>query len=282
VPDVLKIYFMIIFVLFCFGLIYIIVAAKHARKLNVVNQNFTKTPENPVKIAFISDIHISLMPIDWQKVCNTIAQQKADFAVLGGDFCEKGNEGEAVLAFFDTLLSYVPYEIFLVYGNHDNQKMFKGNLENKKIFTKSIQALSPRIHVLENEGILHEVKGRKIFIGGLGDIKTNNVDIDSLTTQWSEISKDTFLLVTHNADALLQINNSKPDLVLCGHTHGGQLWMPFRMEFWLFRKDKLPRQGYIYGPHRFKGISLYISSGLGCTFLVLRYGSKAEIAVIEI
>ena len=70
-------------------------------------------------------------------------------------------------------------------------------------------------------------------------------------------------------------------LLLAGHTHGGQVRLPLNIEFTLLKKDILPKKGIYYGFHTYNGTPLYITSGIGCSLLPIRFRSKAEIALIE-
>ncbi|MBR5280966.1 MAG: hypothetical protein IKU26_08380, partial [Clostridia bacterium] len=95
-----------------------------------------------------------------------------------------------------------------------------------------------------------------------------------------------FVLATHNPDMLLKLQSVpaeyRPHITVCGHTHGGQIHTPFNLEFTLLKKDQLPKEGYFYGYHDYKGFPLYITSGLGCSLLPIRFGSSAEVAIFHL
>ncbi len=67
--------------------------------------------------------------------------------------------------------------------------------------------------------------------------------------------------LTHNPDLALHIPAKSVDYMFCGHFHGGQIWMPFNLEFFLLRKDQLCRMGIKRGYHKVNGIKMYIKQG---------------------
>ena len=92
------------------------------------------------------------------------------------------------------------------------------------------------------------------------------------------------VLISHNPDAATgSVEECMPLIMLSGHTHAGQMWMPFNAEFRFLRKDILPKKGYKYGLHTYENqFPIYITSGVGCSFLPIRFRSTAEVAIIDI
>ena len=91
-----------------------------------------------------------------------------------------------------------------------------------------------------------------------------------------------FIILTHNPDIMLWLPDNAADIVLCGHTHGGQVYMPFNMEFRFMRSDILPKEGYKYGYHYYKNKNrMFITCGLGCSFMPIRFKTTAEIVFVH-
>ncbi len=90
------------------------------------------------------------------------------------------------------------------------------------------------------------------------------------------------VILAHNPDTVFNIPEKAASIMLTGHFHGGQIWMPFRFEFIMLREEKLPRMGITQGLTCFRGLQLYISRGLGCVSIPLRLFSLPELAVIDL
>lgn len=97
----------------------------------------------------------------------------------------------------------------------------------------------------------------------------------------------TNVLVVHDPDALLHFSSYKEgsqvfDYALAGHLHGGQLRLPFNFVFKVIRKDELPMIGVIDGVFAYKGTSVFISRGIGCGTLPIRFLCRPEASIVEI
>ena len=109
--------------LFCAAALFIMI--RQASKLKIAEADFTKEGKEPVRFVLISDLHISLMPIHWDYICTNISKVQPSFVVVAGDLVFKKTDGSDVLSFFELLIEYVSCPIYVVYGNHDNNKLFE-------------------------------------------------------------------------------------------------------------------------------------------------------------
>jgi predicted MPP superfamily phosphohydrolase len=89
------------------------------------------------------------------------------------------------------------------------------------------------------------------------------------------------LAISHNPDIVLHIPEDSVDLLIAGHFHGGQMWMPFKLEYLLLRKDKVSRMGHIKGFSVIRRNRIYISRGLGTVLFPLRFFSVPEVTVFD-
>lgn len=195
-------------------------------------------------------------------------EQKPDVVLLGGDYVTQHAHNIKPLC---QLLSHFhpPLGIYAVLGNHD---LWADNLH---ITTQLEEA---GVHVLTNTNIRLSSPYNEISICGIDDPDYGNPSME----QTLEGSSQTRILLMHSPNGVDLLNNEQIGLVLCGHTHGGQIAMPNGFAPYVphgpgCRKYahgcfELPRQkGY-----------LLVSKGVGCSLLPVRLFAQAEIHLCEI
>ncbi len=121
---------------------------------------------------------------------------------------------------------------------------------------------------------------KNIRIGGVGDWWEDKQDIDAAV---SDSLEDSFtILLCHNPDYINFIEDSylkKIDLILCGHTHGGQI--SFLGWITAIPGSSSGRE-YLYGFKHKKNTNIIISSGIGTVIYPIRFLARPEIVTIEI
>ena len=267
------------------GAFLLIEMLRQAKKLKIEYQDFFMSEndkENPVKIVLLTDIHVSRLPINWDYIGTMVSKENPDVIMLAGDYVYDPGEGPLALEFLQCFANFTDCPVYLTYENHDNKKTFGYSEEKKAAFTKEVESISPRFHVLDNESVETEFRGRKIRICGVGDYRTSDKETDRRNMP---VKKDGYysILLSHNPDILTYLPDGCADLGLFGHYHNGQVRLPFRTEFSILRRrDLLANKGYIYGKYDYRGTPIYISSGLGNANMPIRFMTEAEIAVIRI
>lgn len=118
------------------------------------------------------------------------------------------------------------------------------------------------------------LKEKNIKILGLGDNFADNDDIYQINN-FSE--KDNLIVLTHNPDTTVKYKNSIPDLTVTGHTHGGQIRLPY------FYKKAIPCEyDFDRGLHENEFGKLFISTGIGEVGLPIRLGVPPVIDVLKL
>ena len=249
-------------------------------------KKFTKT----VRLALMSDFHIPKMPPDSNLLLSAVSEASPDCVIIAGDLCESKKHWNETAELVGNIASECKCPVVIVLGNHDIQDACEKNTGKIKEYRRLLESVDKNVITLADEKYVFECRGaeRTILFGGLNDFRyTSSGKISDAVRKWHREASDggaEFILLSHNPDAALFVpDDCKPSVLLSGHTHAGQMWMPFNAEFRFLRKDTLPENGYKYGLHMYEGkFPIYITSGVGCSFLPIRYKSTAEIAIIDI
>ncbi|MCX7922482.1 MAG: metallophosphoesterase [Clostridia bacterium] len=236
---------------------------------------FTES-KNHLKVIQISDIHVNHLKVSADKVKKVIDSENPDLIILTGDYIEKPKHISIFLDFVDKIKN--KDNVYLCLGNHDH----KAFLKDREGLDKFIAEMEVRrINVLHNRAICYEKNFRAYNLIGIADLKTGSPDLHkALSTCHNQAVIN--IGISHNPDIVLKIPENRIDYLFCGHFHGGQIWMPFNLEFKLLRNEKLCDMGIRRGLHKVNGINLYISRGLGNVLFPFRFFSRPEITVIHL
>ena len=131
------------------------------------------------------------------------------------------------------------------------------------------------IPVLMNSSVALERGGQRIWLAGLGSACTNNADLNAIPRS---TNGEPILLMAHEPDILPDVAKHNVDLMLSGHTHGGQVRIPFLPPL------VLPEFGRIYveGQFRLGPTQLYVNRGIGAVGLPVRFRCPPEITVLTL
>lgn len=255
-----------IVVIFLFLINFLLIYARLVEPNIIVEKQTSIETGFKAKIVLISDPHIGaynstrFLERVIEKVNNI---DDADFVVIAGDITYYP------IGDLTTLLS--PFKnlkrpAYAVLGNHDSQapgpdieKELKEALEKNNVI------------FLKNEDLYLE--DLNIHVVGLGDLLAEEVDTEKLD-EFKDV--ENLLVIAHSPDTVYSYEDIKPDLTLSGHTHGGQIRIPFIYKYFIPTK-----YGFDEGFYETEKGKVYVSSGLGMTGLPFRLGIPPVIDIIE-
>ncbi len=221
-----------------------------------------------LKVALISDLHIGIYKDKnyLEKLVSKINKLNPDLVLIAGDFIYFSNNP------YDDLqaLSKINAPAFAVLGNHDISQSGI-YMKNKVLDTLS----KNKIQVLENQ----KAEFNSLQIIGLGELWENNADLRILNKINSE---QPVLLLVHNPDITLmlpELPTIKNLIILSGHTHCGQIRIPFLYKYVIPTKGSFPYGG-LYKLNN--GANLIISCGTGEIGLPMRFLNPPQIILIHL
>jgi predicted MPP superfamily phosphohydrolase len=240
----------------------------------------------PLRIAAIADLHACdpWMPLSRiEEIVRTTNALKPDLIVLLGDYVSgiaaRMRTGIVPMRDWSAALSKLdaPLGKFAVLGNHDWWTDAEG--VRNALVTNGIPVLENEARKLKSAG------GLEFWLAGLGDQlayrrKGRGFEgVHDLPKTMRAIADDApVILLAHEPDIFPEVPE-RVSLTLCGHTHGGQVRLPF------IGAPVVPSrfgQRFAYGHIIEEGRHLVVSRGLGCSILPVRFGSPPEIVLLEL
>ncbi len=245
-------------------------AMYEAKFIQLENVNIKlKKLKKPYTIVQLSDIHIGgLIDADFiTKMVERVNALKPDVVVITGDLVDIQIEyAKPILKLLQNLDS--PYDTYFILGNHEYFHGVEPIIDTLK---------SLGIKVLENENVYIGKKGEGFNLVGVYDVmgyRTNSYVPDLNKALTSRDKNAPTILLAHQPRYIEKVK-SGVDLILSGHTHGGQLY-PFRFLVKL-------QQPYISGLHQHnKELQIYVNKGTGFWGPPMRLGASSEITKIII
>jgi uncharacterized protein len=226
-----------------------------------------------VRIAQLSDIHVgNLTPVSHIRAAIDAANAaRPDLIALTGDYvCWRRHE---VALAADQLGGLVAPRVLAVLGNHDYMVWGKG--------TKSALERNG-YEVLQNTTTIAHVRGAPLAMVGVDDPVTRHDDLDaSFAGAPAGVTK---VVLCHLADRGPALARRGADLVLSGHTHGGQIFVPGITDRIMKRIGLHYRRGMYEIGSPVRRSTLYVTPGVGFSGVTRRVGegTRAEVAILTL
>ena len=251
-----------------------VIGHRNVRYPRVIYQKYTvkrlvpegAQPEKRMRLVFFSDLHIgeAMTPDYIARAVKLIQDQQPDLILCGGDFIDH----RAVYAYDPRVMAslrslHAPMGVYYVLGNHE----YRDDLE------ANIRWVSEVGGTLLRDSIAFPGNGPLTLIGRDDWVNGDRKPFEVIANE-ADPMRGPVVLMEHTPASIDSIGDSPVDLILCGHTHGGQIWPGQLMVWW--------RYGMVSGTRPVGEREVCISSGIGSAGATYRVGTRSEIRVYDL
>lgn len=231
---------------------------------------FNRIPENfsGYRLLFISDLHLDgVLPLS-DKAIELIKKAEYDLAILGGDYryLHQGNSKGAEIAVRKIVKCLKQKtEVIGILGNHD-------------VYMNGEELEDLGVKILVNDSCEIKNNGQSIFIAGVDD--SSLFLADDVDTADKDIPGNSFkIMISHSPQIFKEVSKYGYDLMISGHTHGGQVCLPGG--FAILKGAPVPRR-FVKGRWVHENMQGITSTGAGVSVFPVRFNCLPEINVIEL
>jgi|SRR5579859_62629 len=254
-----------------------------------------------LSIVHISDLHVRRGDQRLFRVqCAALRGLEPDLLCVTGDMCEKVADIQMVVELLRTVKPRLG--TFVVLGNHEHNAPLPLHLRDlhrggwRRALGMLMQLAAPRLRsdgeeeghamadalreagitVLHNDGHRVRAGGQSLWIAGCDSAWAGHADMEAAMV--GKRPGEACLALIHEPDLAFEARQLGADLILAGHTHGGQVRFPLVGALYTLRMD--PRIAIAAGFQRIEEALLHITTGLGHT-IPLRFGCPPEVVWLE-
>lgn len=267
----MKISKLIILLFIIFLLSYIYFEVNYIKVCSVSIESHKIPLNKSFRILQISDLHNKKFHKNNDYIISKIKILNPDIIVITGDIIDADTKDfDNVYNLIESIVR-INSNTYFVSGNHEWR-----NINNKE-FIKEIT--KRKVIVLNNLNTIYSKDNMIINLCGIDDSHSNHENTD---LAFKNINSDYFtVLLSHSPNVIMKYTNLPANLVLSGHTHGGQIRLPIIGAIIASGQGFFPKYNKgIYNIHPSQ--VLYIDSGLGTRALPIRFLNRSQISLINI
>jgi len=244
--------------------------AANSRQLDVTFETVA-IPDLPAPFAgfrllYLTDLHLRRRASRAAELLALAEAAQPDLVCLGGDYANTALSLPEIEPFFAQLAKRLP--AVAVYGNAD----YRLDIDDA-----ARTCWAEYLPFLTNAALPLERGGARLWIAGVDDPHNGR---DNLPAALAGVPPNApVILLAHSPEVILRPLDQRIRLILCGHTHGGQICLPGGKA--LYSNTRLPLK-YAAGRHQVGGAVLYVSRGIGSTRFPLRYACLPEATVFTL
>ena len=211
----------------------------------------------------LSDLHVEMSEAAMERVIDLLGEARYDVCVLTGDYRGRTcGPYDTTLAGMARVRASLKGPIYGVLGNHDTICMVPG-----------LEAMGIRMLLNESDVIVRG--GQRLHLGGIDD--AHFYGMDNIEKAASAIPHDEFsILISHTPEVYRQAADAKFNLLLSGHTHGGQICLPGGIPITL---DSVLPRSMGSGAWKYHDMLGYTSVGAGSSVVPVRFNCPPEITL---
>ena len=259
------------YISFIFTFIYVIISLFLGFKVFETDYSLsTNKMQNSLRIAQITDVHLgnTFGAKGFSEYIDEISELNPDILVVTGDFVDdETKKDEMVLACQTLGNAKTKYGVYFIHGNHD--KGYYPKHSDYNINDLNNELIKNNVIVLEDEYVL--INDEFYIIGRKDKSDKSRDSMDELT---KDIDKSKYSILLDHQPNDYDNEKGKADLVLSGHTHGGNL---FPVNFIVYSSND-----QTYGKKVIDDTTFIVSSGISCWGMTLNNVTIQEYVIIDI
>jgi predicted MPP superfamily phosphohydrolase len=218
----------------------------------------------PLKIAQLSDLHVVHFGRRERDVVEILKSERPDVVLITGDSVGEGLHFDRVHEVLSAIAATrPPLGVWVVRGNWENWHPVR----HERQFYQTAG-----VHFLVNQGALIRPG---VWLAGLDDPWSGHADLDEALRG---APPGAYVIALFHAPAYFDEEAGRFDLALAGHTHGGQVRLPFIRPFWLPGGSGR----FLAGWYARRGSRMYVSRGVGWSHFPIRLNCPPEIPIITV
>ncbi len=230
-------------------------------RIETTEHRFTYPLDMPLKIAHLSDLHSYGLGRREQKVLEILEAQKPDLILITGDSIPRGGDYELAAEVLSKLRA--PLGVWAVRGNHE---CWAEKKDEREFWEKQ----GVKLLINENVRVRDDV-----WLIGLDDAYAGAPNLEKAM---QNVPEEALKIAFFHSPDYFDTASEEADLVLAGHTHGGQIRLPVYGALWL-----PPHSGdYDQGWFEKNGAALFVSRGVGTSVVDARLLCRPEVAIITV
>jgi uncharacterized protein len=229
--------------------------------IQVTHWTIAGNVSTPLKIAHLTDLHSPHLGFREKRLLELLDAEAPDLIVITGDTLSGWGTYRGESEVLKCL--HAPLGVWLVRGNWE----ISYPLKNERRFYANLG-----VHFLLNQSA--EVRDG-VWLLGLDDPTFGHAN---LTAALTDVPPEAYRIALFHSPQFFSVSAGQYDLALAGHSHGGQVRIPFLKPLWLPRGVG----PYVEGWFEKNGSRMYVSRGLGMTLLPIRFDCRPELAIITV